>query len=456
MSVPINSSATPALVKAVGASVLQPLTGQSGCLVSIHGAFTGLSVVLEVSDDGFTWYPIAGFRPDLAGYDSISQPLTVPDSTPRQWLLDVRGQRAVRARVASLQAGQPVFQVVPGSFQPGPAPLTVSGFALTSAPNTFTVGPNTFQAGAATNKALIAQAAANPAANIWEIQNVSGVAQVWVDSGFNLNGSGSGLTTLNASNVSSGTLADARLSTNVPLKNVANTFTTGPNTFQSGGAANSALNIQAASAQTALLTQWKDNTGNVLTSVDGFGDFLFGSQLVLGWSSTTSAIGTVDIGLLRAGTNQLQVANNDVGVGSSGYGSLIFGATDASTNTIAIGGSVVHTTSGTPAAGFGVGLQFQLASSTGTVRPTAEIDGLWANATDATRAGRLTLGVFDTAVTAREGFRVESVAGVVALGFYGHTAAAQQNVTGAKGGNVALANLLTALATLGLITDGTT
>ncbi|MFE3762260.1 hypothetical protein ACFXPI_10905 [Streptomyces sp. NPDC059104] len=42
------------------------------------------------------------------------------------------------------------------------------------------------------------------------------------------------------------------------------------------------------------------------------------------------------------------------------------------------------------------------------------------------------------------------------LGFYGATAVTKPVVTGAKGGNAALASLLTALATLGLITDSTT
>jgi hypothetical protein len=51
-----------------------------------------------------------------------------------------------------------------------------------------------------------------------------------------ISGNGSGLTSLNASNISTGTLADARLSSNVPLKNAWNTFTgeitvdAGPNT----------------------------------------------------------------------------------------------------------------------------------------------------------------------------------------------------------------------------------
>lgn len=42
------------------------------------------------------------------------------------------------------------------------------------------------------------------------------------------------------------------------------------------------------------------------------------------------------------------------------------------------------------------------------------------------------------------------------LGFYGATAATKPTVTGSRGGNAALASLLTALATLGLITDTTT
>jgi integrin beta 8 len=42
------------------------------------------------------------------------------------------------------------------------------------------------------------------------------------------------------------------------------------------------------------------------------------------------------------------------------------------------------------------------------------------------------------------------------VGFFGATAAGRQTVTGAKGGNAALASLISALAALGLITDNTT
>lgn len=42
------------------------------------------------------------------------------------------------------------------------------------------------------------------------------------------------------------------------------------------------------------------------------------------------------------------------------------------------------------------------------------------------------------------------------MGFFGASTVAQPNVTGSRGGNVALANLLTALNNLGLITNSTT
>jgi hypothetical protein len=50
----------------------------------------------------------------------------------------------------------------------------------------------------------------------------------------------------------------------------------------------------------------------------------------------------------------------------------------------------------------------------------------------------------------------ERVAGTNRIGFFAATPAIKQTVTGSRGGNAALASLLTALATLGLITDSTT
>lgn len=50
----------------------------------------------------------------------------------------------------------------------------------------------------------------------------------------------------------------------------------------------------------------------------------------------------------------------------------------------------------------------------------------------------------------------EKIAGGSQLGFFGTAPIDKPDVAGAKGGNVALANLLTALAALGLLTDSST
>lgn len=55
-----------------------------------------------------------------------------------------------------------------------------------------------------------------------------------------------------------------------------------------------------------------------------------------------------------------------------------------------------------------------------------------------------------------EGLRVDFSGGVIRLGFYATTPATKQTVTGSRGGNAALASLLTALATVGLLTDSST
>jgi len=58
----------------------------------------------------------------------------------------------------------------------------------------------------------------------------------------NFGGNGSGLIGLNASNIAGGTLGDARLSTNVALRNAANTFTE-PNTFGAGAFLNGFVGV---------------------------------------------------------------------------------------------------------------------------------------------------------------------------------------------------------------------
>lgn len=93
-------------------------------------------------------------------------------------------------------------------------------------------------------------------------------------------GDGSGITTLNATNISSGTLADARHSTNIPLKNGSNTFSGSITLFQNpvtiGNSSNAVQCIvKGNAAQGTWIQQWQDSGGNQLAGVwaDGAGRF---------------------------------------------------------------------------------------------------------------------------------------------------------------------------------------
>jgi hypothetical protein len=117
-------------------------------------------------------------------------------------------------------------------------------------------------------------------------------------------------------------------------------------------------------------------------------------------------------------------------------------------------GAVVWTTQGiTSQAGAHWTLQGQ--SSTTAGRNMAVVDAAWADATDASRKGRLVARACDSTGTDREGWRVESDGTQALVGFFGQSAGARPTVSGSRGGNAALQSLLTSLAGLGLIVDST-
>jgi uncharacterized protein YaiE (UPF0345 family) len=84
-----------------------------------------------------------------------------------------------------------------------------------------------------------------------------------------ISGNGSSITSLNASNISSGTLADARLSSNVPLKNAANAFTASQTITGSSGVA---LTINGVAAQYSA-----SFNGGTISSGDLLGIDVYGS-----------------------------------------------------------------------------------------------------------------------------------------------------------------------------------
>jgi hypothetical protein len=177
---------------------------------------------------------------------------------------------------------------------------------------------------------------------------------------------------------------------------------------------------------------------------------------------------TTDIsGVLPAANGGTGVNNgsNNLTVPATGTAALLatanvfsavqtFAALDAGTTSILNTLTIGHNSSATPAAGFGSDIAWNLQSSTTADQLAAFIRTTWVTATHASRAARVRYFVADTG--SRECLRLEASGSASMVGFQGSAAIVKPTVTGAKGSNVALTNLLTALANYGLITDSST
>jgi hypothetical protein len=91
--------------------------------------------------------------------------------------------------------------------------------------------------------------------------------------------------------------------------------------------------------------------------------------------------------------------------------------TDAGTAAVVNVLTVGHDSTGTPAAGFGAGLIFELESSTTAAQRAGRLTYEWVVATHASRTARAKWSVFDTAE--REAMRIEASGTVPMIGFFG-------------------------------------
>ncbi len=90
---------------------------------------------------------------------------------------------------------------------------------------------------------------------------------------------------------------------------------------------------------------------------------------------------------------------------------------DAVANSVTIGLTVRHSSSGTPAAGFGVSQRFGLHSSTTVNQDAALVEALWYEATHASRKADLVISAYDT--VKRECLRCRGAGSAAAIGFLG-------------------------------------
>lgn len=224
--------------------------------------------------------------------------------------------------------------------------------------------------------------------------------------------------------------------------------------------------------QTTDLQQWQNSSGTPLSSVDATGAITLpnetqyrvkdsgGAARQFGRLTNTGTLAVGDsVGMntlaLFAGSSvaslMMNAAANYVQSNFPFY-SVMNDAAGGTTRAL----TLRHTaSSGTPGAFFGSSIGWEAHTNTLSVRNQTLIESYWLDATDATRRGQLVLYAYD-ATAARVGMVLTTDGTQPQIAFYGANAVAKQSVTGSRSGGVALTNLLTALANLGLITNSTT
>jgi hypothetical protein len=137
----------------------------------------------------------------------------------------------------------------------------------------------------------------------------------------------------------------------------------------------------------------------------------------------------IDTGIYRDNDATLSFCGNGIKFGQIGrFGSWLDVWDSSATNAIITAFAVRHTTSGTPAAGFGARLAFELESSAGTVRDAAALEAAWVVATDASRRSALRLRAYNGS-TAQTGIEIEGDSSVK-LGFYGAAPVSKPAISG--------------------------
>lgn len=175
------------------------------------------------------------------------------------------------------------------------------------------------------------------------------------------------------------------------------------------GATNSALLIGGVNAGLGLVS-----TNNLYIQVPSSASHVIymggvsegSTPITFGLANNLQYISFADVALARNAGAQFQINNGTAGR----WGSLFAGVYDAGTATLVNGATLGHQSSGTPAAGLGIGLQLNLNSSTTADQNAARIAAVWTTATHASRAADLVLSTWLIGVEV-EVLRLTSAAG---------------------------------------------
>jgi len=124
---------------------------------------------------------------------------------------------------------------------------------------------------------------------------------------------GNGLSVTGSVTLPSQSVADSALSANIPLKNAANTFTTGTQTLQTGGDTTIGVVVKGNSpTQSADLQQWQSSTGAASASISALGVLSANGSGLTSLNGTNVTSGTVP-------SAQLPIAGTTAGTRGSVY-----------------------------------------------------------------------------------------------------------------------------------------
>lgn len=261
-------------------------------------------------------------------------------------------------------------------------------------------------------------------------------------------------------------------------KDQANTFTTGTQTVQTGAAATVGLVVKGAASQTASLIEARDSSDAVVFGVSADGRTITTpTRIAIGSSASATGNQSTAIGLGASSGGVDGIAVGPLATAAGDFSiALGLSASASVSNGIAIGALALCNQAASAAIGSGQTLAsnemaWGCINGLGAVanvrltghsdvqpRSMSQIVNTWVSSVDATRTVRTQFLVNDAAnpTTGREYLRGETDGSNALIGFLGASAIARPTVTGSRGGNAALASLLTALANLGLVTDSTT
>lgn len=165
-------------------------------------------------------------------------------------------------------------------------------------------------------------------------------------------------------------------------------------------------------------------------------------------SSGTPALNSNALSFKLGTSGNVGMKYNTAGVaeinnGTAGqWGSILVGVRDAGTTTVVAGVTLGHQSTGTPAAGLGSAVLFNINSTTSADQNAAQLAAVWTTATHATRTADVVISTVNSGAALAESFRAKANGDAVSQGNLVAAVAGKglqlQSGTGARAGNAVL------------------